>query len=111
MPEVGELSPSEFLQRWPNGPERDNVVLLDVREQEELEVASVKGVWHIPMNQVPKRLDELPRDKPLVVMCHVGGRSRRVAEFLIGNGFDHVFNLDGGIDAWSRNVDETIPRY
>lgn len=111
MSEVPELSPAEFLRRWPNGTRDDDVVLLDVREPEELEIASIRGVWHIPMMQVPKRFAELPRDKPLVVMCHVGGRSRRVAEFLNGNGFDSVFNLQGGIDAWSREVDQSVPRY
>jgi rhodanese-related sulfurtransferase len=111
MPEVPELSPTEFLRHWPAGTNDEDVVLLDVREPEELETASVQGVWHIPMMQVPGRLEELPRDKPLVVMCHAGARSRRVAEFLTGNGFERVFNLQGGIDAWSREVDRTVPRY
>ena len=54
---------------------------------------------------------ELDSAKPLVVMCHSGGRSRRVAEFLKGNGFLNVFNLMGGIDAWSAQIDSRIPRY
>jgi rhodanese-related sulfurtransferase len=111
MPEVPELRPAEFLRRWPDGTRSEDVVLLDVREPEELELASVHGVWHLPMRQVPDRLDELPRDKPLVVMCHAGGRSRLVAEFLTDNGFERVFNLQGGIDAWSREIDSSVPRY
>ncbi|MBN1238714.1 MAG: sulfurtransferase [Gammaproteobacteria bacterium] len=111
MSEVPELSPSEFLRRWPDGTRNGDVVLLDVREPAELEVSSLQGVWHIPMMQIPNRLEELPRDKPVVVMCHAGGRSRRVAEFLTGNGFEDVFNLQGGIDAWSREIDPSVPRY
>jgi len=109
MPEVPELTPTELSCRWP-GRESD-VVLLDVREPAELEVAGIEGARHVPMRQIPERLDELPRDKPIVVFCHTGGRSRRVAEFLTASGFERVFNLDGGIDAWSREIDPNVPRY
>jgi rhodanese-related sulfurtransferase len=111
MPEVPELSPGEFLRRWPAGSLDAGVRLLDVREPEELELASVPGALHVPMRHVPARLNELPQDKPLVVMCHSGVRSRRVAQFLTDNGFEHVFNLQGGIDAWSREIDPSVPRY
>jgi rhodanese-related sulfurtransferase len=57
------------------------------------------------------RLGELDPSKPLVVMCHTGARSRRVAEYLLGNGFDEVYNLAGGIDAWSREIDADVPIY
>jgi rhodanese-related sulfurtransferase len=63
------------------------------------------------MRDVPARLAELPRDKPLVVMCHSGGRSGRVAQYLQYNGFSNVFNLKGGIDAWSTQIDSRVPRY
>jgi rhodanese-related sulfurtransferase len=111
MPGVPELSPTEFAARWPNYANGDEVVLLDVREHDELQVASVAGALHIPMREIPPRLAELAADKPLVVMCHSGGRSRRVAEFLAANGFTTVFNLKGGIDAWSTQLDSQIPRY
>lgn len=111
MPEVPELTPDEVNRRWPEGQREGSVVLLDVREPEELERAAIPGAYHIPMQQVPARLDELPKDKPIVVFCHAGGRSRRVAQFLAANGFEQVFNLDGGIDAWSRTVDERVGRY
>jgi len=87
------------------------VVLLDVREQFEIEMAAVQAAVHIPMREIPARLTELNRDTPLVVMCHSGGRSRKVAEFLLGNGFSQVFNLRGGIDAWSTEIDPHVPRY
>jgi rhodanese-related sulfurtransferase len=63
------------------------------------------------MREIPARLSELDASAPIVVMCHAGGRSRRVAEFLQQNGFSNVFNLKGGIDAWSTEVDSRVPRY
>jgi rhodanese-related sulfurtransferase len=111
MPGVPELSPTEFASRWPGYARGDGVMLLDVREHDELKIAAVAGATHIPMREVPARVAELDGDKPLVVMCHSGGRSRRVAEFLLANGFTTVFNLKGGIDAWSTQLDSAIPRY
>jgi rhodanese-related sulfurtransferase len=111
MPGVPELSPTEFTARWPDHAGGNEVVLLDVREHDELAMAAVDGALHIPMREVPARLGELDANKPLVVMCHSGGRSRRVAEFLKGNGFSNVFNLAGGIDAWSTQIDSRVPRY
>lgn len=86
-------------------------VLLDVREAEELDVASLDGTLDIRMMEVPQRLEELPRDVPLVVMCHAGGRSRQVTMFLRQNGFENATNLTGGIDAWSMVIDPNVPRY
>jgi rhodanese-related sulfurtransferase len=108
MAQVPELTPTEFRRRWAAG---DTVVLLDVREPAELAVASVDEAIHVPMREIPQRIDELDRHKPLVVMCHSGARSRRVAEYLSANGFEQVFNLAGGIDAWSRELDSGVPRY
>jgi rhodanese-related sulfurtransferase len=111
MPGVPELSPSEFVSRWPAYAASRDVVLLDVREPAELATAAVAAAVHIPMREVPARLAELPRDKPLVVMCHSGGRSARVAQYLQDFGFSNVFNLRGGIDAWSTQIDSHVPRY
>ena len=111
MPGIPELSPTEFADRWPDYARGDDVVLLDVREHDELAVAAVAGALHIPMREVPGRLADLDTQKPLVVMCHSGGRSRRVAEYLLGQGFTTVFNLRGGIDAWSTQIDSHVPRY
>ena len=109
MSVVPELTPTEFRERWPAAG--DARVLLDVREPLELELAAVDGARHIPMREVPARLAELDRDAAIVVMCHSGGRSRRVAEYLLSNGFDNVFYLKGGIDAWSTEIDPQVPRY
>jgi rhodanese-related sulfurtransferase len=111
MPAVPELTPTEFRRRWSTHGPNGAATLLDVREPDEIATAAVGGALEIPMREVPSRLAELDRAKPLVVMCHSGGRSRRVAEFLAANGFENVFNLRGGIDAWSLEVDSSVPRY
>ncbi len=111
MSGIPELSPAEFRARWPAPDAGSATILLDVREPEELAVAAVAGVVHIPMDEIPARLAELDRDRTIVCMCHGGVRSLRVAEFLAANGYEHVFNLTGGIDAWSQQIDPAIPRY
>ena len=85
--------------------------LLDVREDDELATAAVDFAVHVPMNSVPERLGELPEGKPIVVMCHGGTRSDRVAKYLRERGFTDVANLEGGIDAWSVEIDPSVPRY
>jgi len=104
---IPELSPSEFIARRDSG---ENLTLLDVREDWELGVASVPNVVHIPMGQVADRLQELDRSKEVFVLCRSGRRSLEVAKFLQQNGFKAV-NVAGGILAWSRDVDATIPTY
>jgi rhodanese-related sulfurtransferase len=85
--------------------------LVDVRDDDELTLASLDGALHVPMDEVAGRLDEIPKDRDVVVMCHSGGRSARVAAYLRQNGFPSVANLAGGIDAWSREIDPSVPRY
>ena len=75
--------------------------LVDVREPEELLEARVAGALHIPMNEVPDRLDELDRSRPVAVLCRVGARSASVAQYLGQAGFD-AHNVDGGIVQWAR---------
>ena len=104
---VPEISPADFAARRNRG---DDVTLLDVREDWELGVASVPNVVHIPMGQVADRIGELDRSKEVVVLCRSGRRSLEVAKFLQQNGFKAV-NLAGGILAWSRDLDATIPSY
>lgn len=86
-------------------------LLLDVREQDEYDTARIEGATLIPLGELPQRVKELPRDKPVVVHCHHGGRSARAVGFLLQNGFKDVSNLAGGIDAWSERVDSSVPRY
>ena len=108
---VPELTPEQLCDRWPERTRSEDVILVDVREPNELELAALSGTVHIPMREIPQRLDELDRERSLVVMCHVGGRSRNVAGYLLAVGFENVFNLTGGIEAWSQSIDPQIPRY
>ena len=85
--------------------------LLDVREDDEVATASVDFAKHIPMGAVAERLGELPKDGDIVVMCHGGTRSARVAAYLRQHGFASVANLAGGIDAWAREIDPSVPTY
>jgi rhodanese-related sulfurtransferase len=88
------------------------MTLLDVREDWEVQLAPVPAdILHIPMGQIPDRLAELDPAKQTVVICKAGGRSLEVARFLCAHGFSSVFNLTGGILAWSRDVDPKIPQY
>jgi rhodanese-related sulfurtransferase len=111
MAGVPEMTPTEFMNRWPAPRSGADVVLLDVREPVEIEIANVPQAVHIPMRDVPARLAEFNRETPIVVMCHTGRRSYMVAQYLVGNGFSQVFNLRGGIDAWSTEIDAQVPRY
>jgi rhodanese-related sulfurtransferase len=104
---VAEITPTEFVARRARG---ESLTLLDVREEWELGVASVPDVVHIPMGEVADRLGELERGREVVVLCRSGRRSLQVANFLQQNGFQAV-NLAGGILAWSRELDATIPTY
>jgi len=104
----GQISAPELKARL---DARDSLVLLDVREPEEVALASLPGAMHIPMNDVPARLHELDPTEEIVVFCHHGMRSASVAAFLAQRDFERVLNLTGGIDAWSLQVDPNVPRY
>jgi rhodanese-related sulfurtransferase len=86
-------------------------LLLDVREAFEVQICAVAGSRHIPMRQIPESLTALPRDRPILVLCHVGARSLRVTQFLRANGFADVANVAGGIEAWAKQIDPTLARY
>ncbi|HEY4339787.1 MAG TPA: rhodanese-like domain-containing protein [Steroidobacteraceae bacterium] len=107
-PSVSEISPAD-LKLQLDSPQPP--VVLDVREPWELEAARLPGTLDIPMAQVPQRLNELPRDRPIVVMCHAGARSMKVANFLAQNGFAQVTSLEGGIRAWAEDVDPSVGTY
>ena len=103
-----EISVEELKARRDRG---ENPLVLDVREAWELQLASLPNVVHVPMNEVPARIAEFSREAETIVMCHAGGRSMRVAQFLVNQGFTNVVNLAGGIAAWSESVDATVPQY
>ena len=89
----------------------DAPVVLDVREPWEVATASLPGSLAIPMREIPGRLAELPAGRPIVCLCHHGMRSAQVGMFLERQDFDSVINLTGGIDAWSHDVDPSVPTY
>ena len=89
----------------------DSLLIVDVREKHELAIASFPEALHVPLRTLPARASELPRDRTLVLACHHGQRSQNALEFLQRQGFTRLQNLTGGIDAWSLEVDKTVPRY
>lgn len=95
----------------PDGPP----LLLDVREPWEVRLAAIQlpgaSTLNLPMGQIPQRLGELDPAQPILCICHHGMRSAQVVAFLERAGFDSVYNLAGGIDAWSAQVDPSVPRY
>ncbi len=90
---------------------RAGALLLDVREPDEFAICRVAGSREIPMRQVPESLADLPRDLPIMVLCHTGRRSMRVTQFLRANGFAQVSNVAGGIEAWAEQIDPSLARY
>jgi rhodanese-related sulfurtransferase len=88
-----------------------DVAVLDVREDWEVALCALPDSLKIPMQQVPARRAELPQDKPLVVMCHHGGRSRQVMQWLRANGFPQAINLAGGIHAWAEQIEPGMAKY
>ena len=77
-------------------------VLLDVREPDEVRVVRVEGALQIPMSQLGARIAEVPRDRPVIVMCAMGARSSNVTGYLLQQGWEDVGNVAGGIEAWDR---------
>jgi len=87
------------------------ILLLDVREPHEYEIASIEGARLIPLGELPERLRELDDHAEIVTHCHHGARSLKALEILRAAGFSKVRSLKGGIDAWAVNVDSELPRY
>jgi len=103
---VQKMTPTELKNRLDAG---ENVLVIDVRNPYELELSSVEGFKHIEMSEIPDRINEIPKDQPVVFICRSGNRSLQVANFLVRKGFDNLFNLEGGILAWARDVDSSLP--
>lgn len=106
--DIVQLGPAE-LKEWMD--EGRMFCLLDVRTDEETAICSLPNALHIPMNLIPLRQNELPDDVPLVVYCHHGIRSLHTAMYLADAGFENLYNLQGGIDAWAVEVDAEMARY
>jgi len=91
--------------------ERDGAVLIDVREPYERDICAIGGAWPIPLDDIGERLDQLPRDRELLLHCHHGGRSLRATKFLREKGFARAVNVAGGIHAWSERIDPSLQKY
>ena len=99
------------LAAWLADAGRERPLLLDVREPWEFEKARIDGAQLMPMREIPSRHQELDAAREVVAICHHGSRSQQVAIFLEKAGFRKIHNLVGGVDAWSRTVDPTVPVY
>lgn len=112
---ITQIRPSQLSAWLDSARSHGEPVVLDVREPSELRVASVKAdgfeLLTIPMGVIPPRLNELDPAQPIACLCHHGARSMQVASFLRARGFAHVANIAGGINAWSAELDPTVPRY
>jgi sulfur-carrier protein adenylyltransferase/sulfurtransferase len=104
---IPQVSVQELKARRDAG---EDVFVLDVREPWEYQLAQIGGTL-IPLNEVPNRLGEIPRDREVIVQCKSGGRSQRAAEFLAQSGYTKVANLAGGILAWADQIDPKVQKY
>jgi rhodanese-related sulfurtransferase len=106
--EYQTISPAELKERM----ERGNALLVvDVREPVEHEIARIEGARLLPLSRFPEWADGLDPETEIVFMCHHGIRSAQVCRYLAWQGFKHLYNLSGGIDAWSWEADKSVPRY
>jgi adenylyltransferase/sulfurtransferase len=105
--EVPEITVQELKEKLENG---GGLAVLDVREPHEYEVANI-GARLIPLGELPERLVELDKDETLAVHCKTGGRSARAVKLLQDAGFENVYNVKGGITAWSEEIDPSVPKY
>ena len=102
-----QITPIELQARMKAG---DKLTILDVRETQEIRIASIGGI-HIPLGELSNRFTELSPGDEIICLCHHGVRSAHAAGFLRQQGFEKVLNLRGGIDAWSAEVDAGVKRY
>jgi sulfur-carrier protein adenylyltransferase/sulfurtransferase len=104
---VPQITVNELKRRIDAG---EDLFILDVREPFEYQIANIGGTL-IPQGEVPQRLNEIDRDREIIVHCKAGGRSQRIAEYLKQSGYPEVVNVAGGILAWSSEIDASVPKY
>ncbi|MFB5759397.1 rhodanese-like domain-containing protein [Paenibacillus medicaginis] len=98
MNPIPQIEPSELRQRLEAG---EHLNLIDVREDEEVAAGMIPGARHIPMNQIPARLEEIDPDQEVIFICRSGYRSERVCEYLQQHGYDNCINMTGGMLQWN----------
>ena len=104
---IEDLTPQEFQQSIEN---KGNI-LIDVREKSELYICKINGAINMPMSSITETFSDLDPSLSYSIHCHHGMRSMQVANFLLSKGFQSLSNLKGGIDAWSREIDNAVERY
>ena len=102
-----DLSPQEFHSNL----SKEENTLIDVREEWELDICKIEGAVNMPMSSIMQTFSDLDPESSYSLYCHHGMRSMQVANFLLSKGFKSLFNLRGGIDAWSNEVDGSVERY
>lgn len=103
-----QITPEELNEYLDGG---NTPLILDVRESWEYEICHIDNSLHISMSEVISRIDELNPDDEIIVMCHHGGRSQQVGNYLETQGFKNIINLAGGIDAWAKSIDPSMKQY
>lgn len=106
--QIADLTVQRIKARLDAG---EPLLLLDIRESYELMISRLEGARHIPMSEIQERHAEIPRDQPVVIFCHHGVRSARLIAALQEIGYTNLINMRGGIDAWSKEIDPSVPRY
>jgi rhodanese-related sulfurtransferase len=107
---IPQLAPTALAQ-WLADAQREPPLVVDVREPWEFALCSIEASRLIPLGELEARQSELPRDRPLVMVCHTGRRSQYAATLLAQAGFADVHNLAGGVEGWALEVDPTMKRY
>ncbi len=109
-PPVQQMTPQDLKARLDAG---EDLLVVDVRMPYELDIAPAEFAQHIVLNDLPDRLDDIPQDKPVVMLCRSGGRSQQACMFLAAQGWDadKLYNLEGGILAWARDIDPSLPSF
>lgn len=102
------MTPRELTKKAERG---DKFRLIDVRELLEHEIARIEGAELLPLSRASEWINELNPEEEIVFFCHHGVRSAHVCEYLSQQGFEKLYNLTGGIDSWSQEVDKNVPRY
>lgn len=101
----------QALELFKHIQDEREIIILDVREYDEIEICKLENSIHIPLNLVPEKLDSIPKEREIVVLCHHGIRSAMVANFLNDKGYLRVHNLEGGIHAWATEIDGQMKKY
>ena len=112
---IDQIQPSQLSDWISSKSASGNTVVLDVREPYEVQTACVTAngfeLVNLPMGSIVEKLSELDKDRPIACLCHHGSRSMQVAAYLSSQGFTHLANIEGGIHAWSSQVDPNVPTY